>query len=362
MNKHFDFAILGAGLAGVSLAYELSKSGASICLIDHKGIARGASGTPIGLVNPATGRYATKTWEAEHCYESILQNMVLVQQSTPVQFFKKSGVLRPALDQKIADRMKENATNPGWPKGWIEWMDEEALKELNPGVRCVGGGVWLPIGITVDIPTYLKAFTDHLENEGIEVYTGSSSRLQKSSNGWSISFPDYELLANSVVVTAGIYSKDIPFFNHLPLYPVKGQLALLESEEPLPFEHAVSALGYTGSLSSHQFVVGSTYEHTFDHEGVDQKGLDYLLSRFGKVLPELKKNSRVIAQFSGIRASTPNRKPIMGEHSDEENLNIFAGLGSKGLLYSGYLSKIMAEFLLNQTPLPDEVSIERIKK
>ena len=361
MSSHFDFAILGAGLAGVSLACELSKSGASICLVDPKGIAGGASGTPIGLVNPATGRYATKSWEAELCYQAILRNLEMVQQHSPVQFFKQNGVLRSALDEKIAERMKENAVQSDWPEGWIEWLEEKELKAFHPGISCTGGGVWLPIGITVDIETYLKTFAEYLTSAGVSVLTGESYQLSSHSGLWKLKFEYNELIADSVVVTAGVYSSGFPKWKELPLYPVKGQLAVLESDAPLPFDHAVSALGYIASLSSKQFVVGSTYEHTFENEKTDAEGLEYLLTRFGEVLPELRASSKVIHQWAGVRASTPNRKPFMGAHHAEENLFIFAGLGSKGLLYSGYLAELMAAYLLKNQELPGEIRLSRAR-
>lgn len=362
MNKNFDYCILGAGLAGVSLAYELSKENASVCLIDPKGIASGASGTPLGLVNPATGRYATLTWNAEPCYSSILENLSLIQNQGTVKFFEETGVLRPALDEKIASRMKENFNTMNWPNGWIEWLDEKELKKFHPGISCISGGVWLPKGLTVDISSFLNEFVRFLSSNNVATSFGSDYSITKKENNWEISLSNHEkFLAEKIVFTTGASTKEFDFWKSIPLHPVKGQLAVLESASPLLFNHAVSALGYITSLRENKFVIGSTYEHTFDYEETDEKGLDYLLTRFEKVLPDLKKNSNVLSQWSGVRASTPNRMPIMGTHPYEENMFVFTGLGSKGLLYSGYLSKKLKDYLVRDEPLPNEVDINRFK-
>ncbi|MEQ9266692.1 MAG: FAD-dependent oxidoreductase, partial [Balneolaceae bacterium] len=121
------------------------------------------------------------------------------------------------------------------------------------------------------------------------------------------------------------------------------------------------ALGYITSLSKKTFVVGSTYEHSFEHSGIDEKGLSYLVQRFEKVLPALKGRYKVLSQWSGVRASTPNRKPIMGKLKDLDNAFIFSGLGSKGLLYSGYLSFLMSQYLIDGTPLDKELDIQRLE-
>lgn len=360
MRSDADICILGAGLAGISLASELIDAGLNVSILDPRGIAGGASGTPIGLVNPATGRYATLGWRSEECYQSVLENLEMVQSGASVPFFKKTGVLRPALDQKIASKMKENYESTEWPEGWCEWMDEKSVIQFHPAINCVGGGVWLPIGLTVDISTYLQCFADHLEKKGVRIFTGSTYQLSQEDKIWKISFDKgSSFYTKKVVICAGIYSKELSHFREIPLIPVKGQLAVFKTNSSLKFDHSVSALGYIGSLSSDVFVAGSTYEHKFDNKMPDEKGLEYLKARLGSVLPDLIDNATLINQWSGIRASTPNRKPILGEHPDHTGLFIFAGLGSKGLLYSAYLSRLMASFMLKDKPLPKELSIQR---
>lgn len=360
MLKHYDYCILGAGLAGISLAHELSKRNATVCLIDPNRIAGGASGTPLGLVNPATGRYATLSWEAEKCYQAIKENLELVQSQTPVQFYKESGVLRPALDEKIATRMRTNFETAKWPKDWCFWFNENEVKNFHPDISCVGGGVWLPIGITVDMSTFLKSFVEYLKPEGVDSFTGIDYKLDRLESSWNIRFQNgSSVIADNVIFTNGISAKETLNTHPKMLIPVKGQLAVLKANTPLGFKHAVSALGYTASISKESFVVGSTYEHNFEHDGIDQKGLDYLLTRFEKVLPKLKGSYEVLSQWSGIRASTPDRMPVMGAHPELMNAYIYAGLGSKGLLYSGYLAELMTDYLLDKSPLANQLDIKR---
>ncbi|MCG8373594.1 MAG: FAD-binding oxidoreductase, partial [Balneolales bacterium] len=252
MDKHYDFCIRGAGLAGISLALELSKTNASICVTDPNGVAGGASGTPIGLANPATGRFASKSWEAELCLAALQNNLKFIQEKTPVRFYEASGILRPATDKKIARRMRENFESTYWPNNSIEWMQETEIKAFHPGIQCIGGGVWVKSGLTVDIPTYLNSSADWLK-----------------ANGVNFSFEKNPAVTASITVTtSGVWSKNSEIWSSLPLIPVKGQTLLMQSPNPLSFNHAVSALGYIGSLSSNRFVVGSTYEHEFEHEQI----------------------------------------------------------------------------------------------
>lgn len=96
----YDFCILGSGIAGLSLADALVDHGYSVIILEKDDIATGASGTPGGLVNPATGRRGKKTWKAERCYKAILQNLKKVQDSSSQLFYQNNGLLRPPLPQK----------------------------------------------------------------------------------------------------------------------------------------------------------------------------------------------------------------------------------------------------------------------
>ncbi len=259
--------------------------------------------------------------------------------------------------------MFNNVKNKDWPDDWISWLSEQEIKAFHPGINCIGGGIWLPIGLTVNIPSYLSNFTELLKKNGVSFLIDQSYTLSRIDKNWSITSSDgLSFSAKHVVFCTGSSIIDGKEWSDLLVHPVKGQLAVFRSGNPLPFKHAVSALGYIASLSEKEFVVGSTYEHKFDHPDPDQQGLDYLLNRFNKVLPELASNSTLAGNWSGIRLSTPNRKPILGHHKTIENSSVFCGLASKGLLYSAYLSRLMAEFLLEEKELPKEVSIDRFTK
>ena len=52
MNKNSDVAIIGGGVIGCSIAYELSKMGV-MCTVFEKGrLASGASGATAGMIGP----------------------------------------------------------------------------------------------------------------------------------------------------------------------------------------------------------------------------------------------------------------------------------------------------------------------
>ncbi|MDZ7694130.1 MAG: FAD-binding oxidoreductase [Balneolaceae bacterium] len=360
-STSFDFVILGAGLAGLSLADSLAERGQSVCVVEAYEIGAGASGTPLGMVNPATGRRATKTWRAEQCYRAISENLQKVAPYSDATFFRQNGVLRPALTEKIARKMSSQLEKTTWPPDWIHWLTEEEIKAKHPGITCVNGGLWLPIGITVDVTRYLQALASYL-SETSTIIEDADIELEQTGRNWRLYTEHYTINATNLIFATGYSMVNHPWWNFLPLHPIKGQLAVFEPDEPLSFDHSISSLGYIATLSNNRFAQGSTYEHDFDDLETDDYGEEYLRNKLKRTLPELESRAKLVDQWAGVRISTPNRKPVLGKHPDRDNLYTYTGLGSKGLMYGKFLANHYTDYLLNNKPLFEEVNIQRFEE
>ncbi|MFH5831912.1 NAD(P)/FAD-dependent oxidoreductase [Halalkalibaculum sp. DA3122] len=361
-DSTFDFCILGAGLAGLSLADALTERNCRVCVIEKNEIASGASGTPLGMVNPATGRRATKTWRAEQCYEAVYKTLWKVAPFSEEPFFTRNGVLRPALTEKIARKMKNQLEKTAWPHGWCEWLSREQIQRKHPGINCVEGGLWLPVGLTVDVTQYLQALARYLETQGATVIEHADYQLNQTSAGWTVSLETREINCDKLVFATGFDMTRHPFWDFLPLHPIKGQMAIFQPDEPLPFEHSISSLGYIAHIGNQWYAQGSTYEHDFESLNTDEYGEEYLRNRLRRTLPELEANSTLVGQWAGVRISTPNRKPVLGEHPGQNHLYAYTGLGSKGLMYGKFLANHYADHLLDGRTLFDAVDIQRFEE
>jgi glycine/D-amino acid oxidase-like deaminating enzyme len=359
----YDFCILGAGIAGLSLADALRERDFSVIVLEKDDIASGASGTPGGLVNPATGRRGKKVWKAEQCYEAIRQNLEKVQAASAHSFFWNNGLLRPALTSKMAHKMRQQFNDTSWPEGWCQWQTEGQVKERHPGINCIEGGLWLPIGLTVDVGAYLKAYADYLCSSGVVVEAQTGPEFHQEDDRWIIHTSKKRWKSRNLVFATGYATIDDPIWKFLPLEGVKGQVAKFRAGETmLPFEHSISSMGYIARLDSPtEFIQGSTYNHHFDTLKPEAGGVQYLRERTQKVLPELAKLAELVSQWTGVRVNTPNRKPVLGRHPDIKNLHIFTGLGSKGLMYGKFLAEHYAEHLREGTALFREISIQRFE-
>jgi glycine/D-amino acid oxidase-like deaminating enzyme len=361
MSHRTDFCILGAGLAGLSLADALSNHDFSTTVVDKSSIAAGASGTPGGLVNPATGRRAKKTWKAEQCYEAISANLAKVQSFAEESFYANNGLLRPALMEKMARKMKEQYEQTSWPNGWCDWKIEEEIKQIHPGITCVDGGLWLPIGLSVDVGKYLHAYSKYLKSIGTTFFLNQDPVYINPDDYQKIELSNTTVEAKHLVFATGHAMATSPYWDWIPVNLIKGQVATFKtSEDSLSFDHSISSLGYMARLGNPKTLVqGSTYEHDFEHLNPDKQGEEYLRKRLRRTLPELEEKVTTISQWAGVRTSTPNYKAILGRHPVHKNMHLFGGLGSKGLLFGKFLADHYADHLRNGQMLYPEIDIAR---
>lgn len=361
MHYQTEFCILGAGIAGLSLADALHARDIESIVIEKDDIGSGASGTPGGLVNPATGRRGKKVWKAESGYKSIAANLEKIQAFSAHSFYQKNGVLRPALLKKMARKMKREFEQNSWPDGWCQWKTKDEIQEMHPGIACVDGGLWLPVGLTVDVKAFLKAYARYLEEAGVHIFCGEEPYPISEEDHWIIELEDVTIKANQLVFATGHTIATSPFWDWIPVNLIKGQVAKFKkSEGLLTFSHSISSLGYIARLEeANTFIQGSTYEHDFTAIQPDKEGETYLRKRLRRTLPQLEKQVTLTDQWAGVRTSTPNYKPILGKHPAYSNLHLFSGLGSKGLLWGKFLADHYVDHLCHDAGLYPEVDINR---
>lgn len=360
-SNHFDLVIIGAGISGLSVAYAASRSKLKTAVIDLKQPGSGASGAPQALLNPATGRKAKKSWNAEKCLPYSRTILEEVQRSVSFKLYTNNGVIRPALSSDLADKMNLSYKTSAWPDGWVEWLDHNEMRNRFPGLPNADGGLWVPAACTVALKTFIRAFHGFLEARGVNFFIGSEPSLS-GSQPWLISGLSKPISAENIVYATGESITYNPIWKMLPLHRVKGQTLTVKLQSQFPFHCSVSSLGYIAQNgdSSGSVVLGSTYEHHYDHPGPDEKGASKLVRQMEKTVPDLSKNVRRATGWSGVRVTTPDKKPFIGKHPEIDNLYAIGAMGSKGLMLGPYLGRILVEYILHKQQIPSGITIERL--
>ena len=366
MKIHSQILIIGGGLAGLSLALSLTDKGFSVTIIDNKRMGSGASGVPIALINPAAAKQANLAWNAERCMSSIAKFIGRVSDSTGHTFYKKSGVLRPAVDTKTLQAFKSSLKRHPFPKGWAKWLTGEQVSKLNPDCNHAGGALWVEEAYTVDLPRYILAMIVLLEKKGVFLFEHIEhyTLIQEHSQKWHLTSHDsFDVESDHVIHCTGSSILSDPDWNWLPVHHIKGQMSQYQAHKPIPWEYSIAAKGYVAHLDNRSWAIGSTFEHNFEHHIPDIQGQHYLEQKVDAILPSLRSESTIINRWAGLRLGTPDRLPLIGRHPYLSGRWIFSGLGSKGLYYSAYLAEELSKYIKDNTYcLPDEVDIKRYYK
>lgn len=359
----FYAAVFGAGVCGTAIANTLSEKGKKVLLIDPH-VSENAPGAPAGLVNPATGPRAKLCWRGKECYEALRSQLeTLADYSGRNDLYLDSGVMRPAITEKLGKNFKKALDKYDWPEGWIQWMDESEISELNSEIAPNFGGLYLKCGLTVYMDRYLNTYRKYLRNNGVRcMYEKANYRVNEGAGNFHVTFEDGSVLsAEHLVVAAGDQTPCFKEWSHLPLEGVKGQIVWFEAEEELDWQHAVSARGYCMRRGGRGLVAGATYEHHFDGLQTTGEAYDTIKNKLEKMLPGIPRKVKKREQLAGVRVTTPNRLPVIGRHLQMENMCVYTGMNSKGLLYSHYVAGLLADHIVAGTSIPEELDADRFK-
>lgn len=362
MEKYYA-AVFGAGIAGTAIANELAKRDNKILMIDPY-VSENAPGPPAALVNPATGRRAKMGWDVRKCLpalRTVIEELEVFSEETKI--ISDTGVIRPAINDKLAKNFKEALQKYDWPKGWIRWMERDEVKTFNPHIAPSEGALFLDVGFTVLVDNYLNVFRRYLRSRGVDcVYKSAQYYPKEESKGFLIRFEDgTEAEAEHVIVAAGHQTPFFKDWEYLPLHRVKGQIVYYEADHDLEWEHGTSAMGYSLRRGKRGLVVGSTYEHKFENLDTTDKAFEQIQGKLGKMFPKLADRLKKNDQMAGVRVTTPNKLPVIGRHPEHENLCIYTAMGSKGFLFSQYVALLLAEHLISGKAIPDELNTARFE-
>ena len=388
-----DYGIIGGGLSGCLLAYYLLQQGKKVCLIEQNTIGSGASGTPLAMINPATGRFAKKGTNSVESIAQIEALQKLSPFSTAQDYIQKRKILRPCFDSEIAQKTYQNYLYDDWGPGIAEWLTSEEVKEQFPLINSCYGALVVHKGYVVNPKKYLHHLVEWLKDEPsftlLEGYKDLEAEsdlrnyadLPKTPKYFAIRGSEVELQANKLVHCTGaeeIINKMIPGVN------VKGQTLQFQwmdsvkdtkssvrdgnndnmvgnNWSSLLKKYAISAQGYLCSLDGRNMVLGSTYEHRYTSPKPDTKGKQYLINKLNRIHDQLSNKIVNESMWAGLRFSTPDRMPIMDELPTYKGHYVFRGLGSKGLIYSHYYAKVFSKYLCGKGFLSKEVRLSRFK-
>lgn len=342
--KQVDFIIVGQGLAGSVLAYELMQRGHSVLIIDPEKKDT-SSLKAAGLYNPITGRSMVKTWLADTLWPAIVPLYTQLEKTLGTSFHHSLPIYRPFFSYEELNDWMGKEKDPMYAP-YVQKVQPHSLGVPHFIDPC--GGLELRQTGYVDLPKMIAAMRTYFREKG--VYTqGQLTGEMVQANGMQ-----YEgTHAKKVIFCEGPDAVQNPFWQKVKFRPVRGEVMDIRCELPPDrvYNRGVFMLPREG-----YFRVGSTYHHQPLVHEPQEKGLQELRDKLAKIFDG---PYETVETRAGVRPATSDRKPVIGWHPENKAVGIFNGFGAKGVSLVPYFSKLFADSLEGRSNIQSEADVSR---
>jgi glycine oxidase len=344
-----DYLIVGQGLAGSCLAYQLMKRQKKIAVIDlpENNICTSKA---AGLFNPVTGQNLTKTWLADETFSYLHQFYREIQATLGVSFFFPLPLYRPFSTAEEQNEWMGRSIHPNYQSV----LEEVHTKSKYPEVNDELGGITLKSTGYIDTNILMASVRKMIIANGVFLQTRFRHDKLLLSGG-SVEFEN--IRASKVIFCEGAEVINNPWFKSVPIRPLKGETMLIKSAFQ---KHVILNRGVymVPDALGAKWKVGSTYNLQDKSLGNTEKGRAELISKLTLLL---KSSFEIESEDWGIRPTSVDRRPVLGAHPTDDRLMIFNGLGTKGVSLAPYFSDILVRRLENGIPVTKEVDVTRFK-
>lgn len=365
-----DVAVIGGGLVGTSLAYELVGLGMDVVLVDDHQPGR-ASDAGAGILSPETTWNPDESWfsfgmaSAAH-YRTLVAR--LAGDGAGDTGFTECGLLlmatQPGEDEwfaTVADLAFRRSP------GVLAEVTAGQARSLFPPLGDVRRALHNPVAARVDGRLMTAALLAGAEQHGLRRRKAKVTGLQlNGGRAVGIELDDGVLACGAVAIAGGAWSKRFgeQLGVTIPVTPVKGQIVHMQLPE-LAGGGAVDSGRWpiVEPVLNHYLVAwpggrvacGGTYEAD---AGFDTRptvaGMEQLLRACLAIAPGLAE-ATVIDVRVGLRPVSADSLPMLGPVPGWDNVHLVTGHGTDGLLLGPYSAALVAQSMQGGA-VPTELS------
>lgn len=344
-----DVIVVGAGLIGLAIAFELAERGASVHVYDRGEPARAASWAGAGMLAPYTERIADEALLAL-CASSLHEYPAFVTRVCDASGIdarlRLDGVLYAAFEEEGFDALRRHAHQLQARAVDCEILDRSSSLAAEPwlGPALIGALLKKEEG-HVDNRRLGRALTAACEARGVRVERSLSIALECDSRRVLGVRTDRGFVAARVVVNAcGAWATQlagVPRACVPPIEPIKGQMLALSV--PVGFVRRATWVpgAYLVPRDDGRLLIGATVESASFDERVTAEGVHELLHAALAAAPALSAFT-VTESWAGLRPGTPDGLPFLGPTAIQ-GLMLATGHYRNGILLAPATARLIAE-------------------
>lgn len=323
-------AVIGAGIAGSSVAESLARRGSRVTLIDREGVASAASGNPQAALYVKLA--AEPNRQSLFYLAALLHARRWLASIDPArELWSDCGLLALAPSERERQRQARFLEHYALPAEVVRTCHapdvrdrEQALNDAEAlhgnGERHANDALYYPGAGWVDPVALCQRLA---ARPGIETRRTALESLSPLADGWQLTLGDGTLTVDQVVFATG--SASAPWLDGLPLQPIRGQISTLdletlstpEREAAMRLARVLCAEGYVLPPRNGALVFGATFSP-------NDTGLEIRAEDHRRNLAELARTAPALADALGpidvsqltgrtaIRAASPDKTPYAG--------------------------------------------------
>ena len=340
--RHADVIILGAGIIGLSLAFELRKTGRSIIVLDRREPGREASYAAAGMLAPRGTDLGPP-----------LQELALASAAIYAEFIQE---IEDASGMRVDLRRQGTILFPDTNDGGSFGAHARSLNtgeqtKLEPNLAPQEGAVFLEEH-SVDPRALSSACLEAIRRHGVSVAVAEEAQeVRLEGETLQVVTQQTSYSAATVVNCCGAWAGTVGPLA-LPLRPVKGHMLALIPGPGNRVEHVIHAPDvYIVPRSDGRLLIGSTLEEKGFDKRVEPETIRGLHQAAANLVPALGE-ARIREAWAGLRPATPDALPILGETS-VRGYFIAAGHFRNGILLAPITASLMTELICGCQPAFD---------
>ncbi len=371
MIKRADIVIIGGGIIGCSIAYNLAKMGCkNVVLFEKNSLSSGATGRCGAGIRQ---QFGTKT----NCILARESIKIFENLSQELEYdieLNQGGYLILAYTEKEVNQFKKNVALQQSLDINARFINVEEAKDIVPPLNTEGilAATFCPTDGHADPFKTNFAYAEAAQRLGVKIYTFTEVNEIGTENNKivAVNTDKGKLLTPTVINAAGGYSGVIGKMVgvDLPVYSQRHQILITEPIDPLfkPMLMSFSRNFYCQQTPHGSIIMGfgDPNEPKGDDIESSWQFAREMAQKMTKVVPLLKEVS-MLRQWAGLYNVSPDAQPILGEHPQVGGFYMAIGFSGHGFMLAPVASKLISELILTgrtSLSIEDKLDIGRFKR
>jgi glycine oxidase len=334
-KRSFDAIVVGGGIIGCTLAYELQRRGRDTLILERGAIGREASWASAGIIGAPTAaglpqHRAELAERSAKAYDPLFES---VQADSGLDStYLRTGKLLVARTEPEVEGLQADINwqhTHGFESTWLERDDVREIEPIIPDD--ILGALYTEDGGAMTLHRFTETVAVAFRNRGgiVEEHTPVDGLVIDGDRVTGVRTMNSTRMAPVVVLAAGAWTSVLGLSHgfELPMMPVKGQMISVAPGPGTPRpRHVVGNVhgGYLVPRIDGTVAVGASREDAGFDKRLTPSGIEHGLHLIKTLGPALL-DADFVTGWAGLRPGTADESPIMGPVPNIEGLWISTG-------------------------------------